>query len=255
MRAAWLAIPVLMLCSIPSSAQGLIPETLAELASAAAAPEMRSVLPAQVDLSAHIPPPRNQGTSFTCVSWATTYAAASNAFRRAGRGTITLSPSSTYNAVSGNRFCLAGTKISATLDFLRTSGALPMEAFAFDAAWCGRLPTEAERKRAETFRIRGWAKFDARDPLAVKAQLARGAPVIFGMWIGAKLGSGHRGNEVIDTNDNPSSHHAMLAIGYDDARQAFRIQNSYGAAWGDRGYAWLTYRLWQRSVQVGFVID
>jgi hypothetical protein len=255
MRAPWLAACLLVLCPAPSLAQGLIPETLPDVTNAPDAPELRNALPPQVDLTAQIPSPRHQGGSFTCVSWAATYAAASNALRRAGRGAITLSPSSTYNVVSGNRFCLAGTKISTTLDFLRSSGALPIEEFAFDSAWCGRLPSDAERKRAENFRIRGWSKFDARDPLAVKAQLARGAPVIFGMWIGSKLSSGHRGNAVIETNDDPSTQHAMLAVGYDDARQAFRIQNSFGAAWGDRGYGWLAYRLWQRSVHVGFVID
>jgi C1A family cysteine protease len=255
MRVTWLAAWLLLQCAAPSLAQGLIPETLTELTNAPDAPELRSALPVQIDLTAQIPTPRNQGASSTCVSWATTYGAASNALRRAGRQAITLSPSSTYNMVSDNRFCLAGTKISATLDFLRASGALPIEHFAFDGAWCGRRPTEAERKQAEGFRIRGWSKFDARDPLAVKAQLARGVPVIFGMWISSKFASGFRSAEVIQANDDPFSHHAMLVVGYDDARQAFRIQNSFGTAWGDRGYGWLAYRLWQRSVQVGFVID
>jgi C1A family cysteine protease len=35
--------------------------------------------------------------------------------------------------------------------------------------------------------------------------------------------------------------HALLVVGYDDSRQAFRVQNSYGTGWGEGGYAWISY--------------
>jgi C1A family cysteine protease len=49
-----------------------------------------------------------------------------------------------------------------------------------------------------------------------------------------------------------------VQVGYDDARQALRLQNSFGRAWGDAGYAWLGYRLWQQvngPQSVAFVIE
>ena len=49
--------------------------------------------------------------------------------------------------------------------------------------------------------------------------------------------------------------HTMIAVGYDDARKAFRIQNSWGRAFGDGGYAWVSYDFWVRNTHVGFVID
>jgi C1A family cysteine protease len=47
----------------------------------------------------------------------------------------------------------------------------------------------------------------------------------------------------------------MLAIGYDDARQAFRIQNSWGRGFGDGGYVWLSYEFFRRNAyEPGYVI-
>jgi C1A family cysteine protease len=63
------------------------------------------------------------------------------------------------------------------------------------------------------------------------------------------------GDAVFDADDNLMSGHAMLAIGYDDRRGAFRIQNSWGRSWADGGYGWFSYDFWRRNVQVGFIID
>ena len=126
-RRALAAALLLVLMPTVAGAQGAVVETLDELRNLPDPPEFRAPLPPKVDLSSTLPPPRNQADTDSCVSWAVTYAAASNAARRAGLGTgVTLSPSFTYNQVSGNRFCRSGTSISRTLDFLRSAGALPV---------------------------------------------------------------------------------------------------------------------------------
>ena len=248
---------VLSLLCAPSaaSAQGAVIETLDDLQHVPEPPGVRGDLPMRVDLTGTIPPPRTQDATSTCVSWAAVYAAGSQALRRAGHGdTLTLSPAFSYNQVARDRLCLTGTKISNTLDQLRDVGALPIEAFAFDAGWCGRLPTDAERRRAARYRIKGWSRFDATNIDAVKTQLARGVPVIFSMLVGSRL-KAHRGLNVLSTDENAIMGHSMVAVGYDEARKAFAIQNSWGRSWGDGGYAWFAYEFWRRNVKVGFVID
>ena len=247
---------VVALLPVSAWPQGAIIETLEELQNVPNPPEFRDVLPARVDLSANIPPPGDQGGTGSCASWATTYGAGSQAVRRAGLGpSLRLAPSFTYNRLSRDRFCQLGTKASATLDMLRDIGALPFQEYVFDGGWCGRLPTDAELQRAATYRIKGWSQFDARVVEKAKAQLARGVPVIFNMRPTAQFMQ-FKGDGVLDIPGVMNGFgHSMLAVGYDDARLAFRIQNSWGRGFGEGGYAWLSYEFWSRNVLVGYVID
>jgi len=250
----WLAIAIALISPAPVLAQGATIERLEELKDVPEPPAFRANLPARTEVG-EIPLPRDQGDTSSCVSWAVTYAAGSQAVRRSGLpGTAALAPSFTYNQITRDRTCLSVTSIAKTLDFLRDNGALPIDEFVFDAGSCARMPTDEERRHAQRYRIKGWSRFDATDPEAVKGQLARGVPVIFAMRVGTKV-RGHRGDSVIDSDFGEIGGHAMLAVGYDDSRKAFRIQNSWGKAWGDGGYAWFSYAFWKRNVRVGFVID
>jgi hypothetical protein len=246
----------LLLAHHPARAQGAIIETLDDLLDVQAPPAFRGALPTHVDLSATIPLPRAQGSTSSCTSWAVTYAAASQAGRRAGLGaSLVLSPSFTYNTVSKDPTCMVGTRSSDTLNMLRDVGALPIEEYVFDGGWCGRVPAEAELQRAAKFRIKGWGKIDARQIEEVKAQLARGVPVVFDMRPNAQFEQ-FKGDNVLDIPGVMNGGaHSMIAVGYDDARKAFRIQNSWGRKFGDGGYAWLSYDFWARNTQVGYVIN
>ncbi|MCL2102000.1 MAG: hypothetical protein FWH22_09850, partial [Fibromonadales bacterium] len=37
------------------------------------------------------------------------------------------------------------------------------------------------------------------------------------------------------------AYHAMVLVGYDDSKNAFRVLNSWGTSWGDRGSIWIDY--------------
>src|SRR5262249_36772738 len=146
---------IFALTPTPLWAQGAIIETPEELAGRPEAPAFSGALPARIDLSATLPPPANQGGAGDCTSWAVTYAAASQSGRRAGLGReLKLSPSFSYNQIARDPYCIIGTPVSRTLDLVRDVGALPVEEFAPDAGWCGRLPTPVELKRADRYKIK-----------------------------------------------------------------------------------------------------
>jgi len=43
------------------------------------------------------------------------------------------------------------------------------------------------------------------------------------------------------TEDADATGHAVALVGYDDVRRAFKLRNSWGTDYGERGYAWMPY--------------
>jgi C1A family cysteine protease len=262
MRRLLLTCAILLALPCHGFAQGAVIESLDDLRRTPAPPkfsgrtlETPAPLPERVDLSSKLPAVRNQGRTDTCVSWAATYVAASFALRSRGdNAAVTLSPSFTYNQVSRDQWCRRGTNTSQTLNLLRDVGALPLDEYAFDGGWCGRQPTAAELERAKQFRIKSWSAFDATAIDRVKQELARGVPVIFNVRTTKTMLALH-GDAVLEEDDALGEGHSMVAVGYDDAKHAFRIQNSWGPSWADKGYGWFGYEFWKRNIRAGFVIE
>ncbi|GAC13826.1 C1 family peptidase [Aliiglaciecola lipolytica] len=74
--------------------------------------------------------------------------------------------------------------------------------------------------------------------------LTAGVPVAFGMWVTDGIFTLPDSDNVIpvpSNNDRLIGGHAMLIVGYDTAKRRFKVRNSWGYDWGDRGYAWLPY--------------
>ena len=44
-----------------------------------------------------------------------------------------------------------------------------------------------------------------------------------------------------DENDSGSTNHAIVIVGWDDARGAWHLRNSLGTDWGEDGYMWIKY--------------
>lgn len=92
----------------------------------------------------------------------------------------------------------------------------------------------------------------------IKQSLAAGDPVVFGMRMMRLFPKSHPDSEeaatlmVLDAGQiyhgsvGPNEGkldggHEMVFVGYDDKRQAFRIENSWGGGWADKGFGWIGY--------------
>lgn len=76
--------------------------------------------------------------------------------------------------------------------------------------------------------------------------------------IGARLGDNFmncNSSSVLnsDTYNYSGMHayHAMVLVGYDDNRQAFRVRNSWGSDWGDNGSIWIGYNFFVNNFCFG----
>jgi C1A family cysteine protease len=120
-------------------------------------------------------------------------------------------------------------------------------------------------------------RYFAHDPLgqnrppadvlaSVKRYLAHGIPSMFGFYGFPSANSGDvKGSFPIPCpNERAIWGHAVVAVGYDDKMKienkrcnktttgAFLIRNSWGHAWGDKGYGWLPYEYVLRRLALDF---
>ncbi|MCL6528061.1 MAG: C1 family peptidase [Thermaceae bacterium] len=78
-----------------------------------------------------------------------------------------------------------------------------------------------------------------------KTQLASGSEVAFSVLLDSD--DPNPNNNIWEIADKPRTDpktwagHAMLMVGYDDSKRAFRVKNSWGTGWAEGGYVWFSY--------------
>jgi C1A family cysteine protease len=79
----------------------------------------------------------------------------------------------------------------------------------------------------------------------MKACLASGYPFVFGFTVYESFESPQVAQTGIVPMPKPNEQvlggHAVLAVGYDDAKQSFIVRNSWGSGWGMQGYCTMPY--------------
>jgi C1A family cysteine protease len=206
-------------------------------------------LPGKIDLTSSFPPIGDQGRLGTCVAWAVGYNTKSyldgNAKQlspaQLASADNQYSPSDLFYAIEySKRSCAGGTYFEDAFNVLINRGVNTLRNFPYDGNYCQNSPgssNTASANKIKNFRRIGGSVDE------VKGYLAQGIPVVIGAMVNSEFqrftGSGVlRGlNYALDQGGG----HAMVIAGYDDARSAFRIINSWGPNWADNGYIWIDY--------------
>jgi hypothetical protein len=235
---------------------GFIPENPKAYNAFPLRPSYRNFLPASKDLSDDFPPVGRQGPQSSCVGWALGYAARSYYSRRGWRSDAgppePFSPSFIYNQTKeGN--CASGSSISSGLKLLESVGVVGISEFPYEPEACSRQPTPAQLDRAQKNRIKSWARVETSHPDAIKAEIHQGNPVVIGLWVTPSFYQMKKGT-YSDVSDGTSGGHALVVVGYDDERHAFKVVNSWGEKWGERGFGWISYEAMMKRIQNAFVM-
>lgn len=238
-------------------ATGYIPEDPEKYAAMPKVPRYRAYIAPEKDLSGLFPKPGNQGNQGSCVAWATAYAARSyhQIVQQGGdpsHATV-FSPAFVYNQLKTGS-CDDGTSVADALELLKETGVASLAEFPYDAHNCSHLPDDKVLSDAKSFRIEDWKSLDVHKLDDLKGQIFSGNPVIFGMFVSDSFDGLGKDQIYNDLSSSRTGGHAMVLVGYSEAKQAFKLINSWGSKWSDNGFGWVSYQALEKWMQNAFVM-
>jgi C1A family cysteine protease len=211
-----------------------------------------SDLPSYASLEHKFPPIGNQGKYGTCVAWATAYnlKTALNATEK-GWGSVELakaenqtSPKDLWLAIDGSKSCEDGTTYQGAFEALIQKGAASMALvpYSMEGSCSGSSLVGNANNKLETYRkIANSSTGEGMNLDNFKGYLAQGRPVVISATVCNRFDRWNSSSVISsDTYDNCGGH-AMVLVGYDDSKGAFRVRNSWGTNWGDNGSIWVEY--------------
>jgi hypothetical protein len=237
---------------------GLKPATAAQVAQSDKAVFLsgRGDIPSSVLLTRYLPPVSSQGGQGSCVGWAIGYYAYSYALNegrdlpsdRLGEPQFITSPAFIYNQINKGKD--EGSFIFEAAALLKAKGAASLAEMPYnDRDYTSKPDDEAFKKgeldrATEVYLIGNTKSVVAAELRAFLAEMK--LPVVFGMpvrnsFMEMPKTPGYVYNGPKPVADPLAGYHALCVVGYDDERKAFRVVNSWGEDWGDKGFFWLSY--------------
>lgn len=124
------------------------------------------------------------------------------------------------------------------------------QAAVIDGLQLANLPTDSR------LTIGSWTALDeVADPSPIKAQLDAGHVVGVLMQLPANFDGFYHNTGVFRGQGHNTGGHFMCVVDYDDTRQAFRVQNSWGSDFGDQGYLWWGYESFIHRFTEAYVVE
>ena len=236
------------------------------------APLHRGPLPGHADLSRHFPGVGNQGRQGSCVGWAVAYARTYYRFwwlkKQGRRPTLRnmVSPAYIYNLARVGH-CNSGSRIPDNLRILQ-QGAASWRQYPYSQSRCRRPPPRLRQRVRRQFRVTRFWRINPRNINQVKAQLAKGHPVVFGTYTnktfkrlgkyrpyrGKKRWKNYLWNSGYPTARERRIGHAMVLYGYWNGCNCFGLINSWGRRWGSKGKAFISYDTFRKRVSSAWTI-
>lgn len=205
----------------------------------------RVKLPASVDLRGQTSPVGDQGKLGSCTAWAMGRGLNEFLEIKQGKELTTLSPLYLYykeREMDGNINQDTGSTITTGMTVLKDIGEAPEADMPYDITKFTQAPSAEAESHAPKFKIA--KKLPLNNLEDIKTSIAQGYPAAFGFMVFASFKK--IGPDGVMPMPKPWEQllggHAVLAVGYDDAKQAVIVRNSWSDKWGDKGNFYMPYK-------------
>jgi hypothetical protein len=208
----------------------------------------KTALPASIDLSAGLPPVGDQGWEGSCVAWSIAYYYASFQEGKEHKWDLTdtshqFSPAFVYNQINGGHDF--GSSPYTAMQLMQSKGVASMWSEPYRAGDYASQPNASQLQDAKPYGVGNITVFAEDDLVGMKQHLAAGDLVSVTIPVYGNFDQAGKNPVGIPSggwsDKSFRGNHEVTIVGYDDSKSAFRIVNSWGSAWGDKGFAWLSY--------------
>jgi hypothetical protein len=225
----------------------------------------RTMQTTAADLTSLMPPIGDQGQQGSCSAFATVYAIKSyldhveknNSYTNSD-GTINYSslasPAYVYNRLNGGYD--HGLRADRGFDFLQREGVCSWKEMPY--IWSDFLsqPSAQQTASAASNKLFGWGRTVISSE-NFKLCIQEGLPIYISSNMTALQTNGSL-SPMIWNGFDPAKiesyqYHAMVIVGFDDNIKAFKLMNSWGTSWGNKGYSWLSYDIVKIAVSQALI--
>lgn len=104
-------------------------------------------------------------------------------------------------------------------------------------------PPAALYKKASTNQVLSYMRLNNANLLQLQSCLAEGFPFVFGFTVFESFQTISKNGimPMPSSKEQMLGGHAVMAVGYDDAKKLFIVRNSWTKKWGDHGYFYMPY--------------
>jgi C1A family cysteine protease len=201
----------------------------------------------RVDHRAEMPAVFDQGQVGTCVACAVGYYDKTFQEQRENRWGMgpddhRFSPMFIYSQRSDAETD-GGMTIRQAMKIVNQEGVCSLEVMPYSEDLIDKKPTAAQRKAARPYRSRSFARLAS---LGEAELYLRDNCFVAGLMVHQSFMDARRGVIPMPTRGDPFvGGHALCFVGFDGAKQQLMFANSWGPLWGDAGFGYISYDVFE----------